>query len=477
MDSVLYIDDDLVNLKVFYESLKEYFDIIILSSTSDAEDILKSTPIKVIVADQFMPDETGIDFIKRINSSYPDIKKIILTAYASQDNALEAINDACVYKYLTKPWKRDAVKEWLDMAIREYDFETDKKKLLTELKAKNEQLLDAYKNLELNEKKFRTIFTQSSDSSFILDTNKNIIDVNKAFLNLIKYEGNESDISRINEITHQNYSVIIEKAIEVVNDKKQNISDITVSIHADQSKTLEIRSNEINYNNDIYILAVVHDISERRQFEKKIIETIIATQEEERSRYAQELHDGLGPLLSTLKMHIQWIANPDNTINKDKIIRHAIHSIDSAINSTKDIANNLSPHVLQRFGLVNAVKSYTDHLKETSNVIFELSSNLRERLEVNLELILYRIILECINNSVKHALPKKIVVRFIKQIPSLTIEITDDGKGFEVNHILQKSKGMGLFNIKNRVRHIGGELIINSDETKGTQISIIIPLT
>ncbi|HLO58888.1 MAG TPA: response regulator [Bacteroidales bacterium] len=477
MDSVLYIDDDLVNLKVFYESLKEYFDIIVLSSTSEAEEVLENTPVKVIVSDQFMPDETGIDFIKRINSSYPDIKKIILTAYASQDNALEAINDACVYKYLTKPWKRDAVKEWLDMAIKEYDYETEKKQLLSELKTKNEQLLDAYRNLEISEKKFRTIFAQSSDSSFILDTNKNIIEVNKAFLKLINYEGNVSDIRKINEIARQNYSVIIEKAVEVVHDKNSNLSDITVTLHSDQSKTLEIRSNEINYNNDIYILAVIHDISERRQFEKKIIETIITTQEEDRSRYAQELHDGLGPLLSTLKMHIQWIANPDNTINKDKIIQHAIHSIDSAINSTKEIANNLSPHVLQRFGLVNAVKSHTDHLKGTSSVVYEISSNLRECLDINLELILYRIILECINNSLKHAIPKKIVVRFIKQIQLLTIEIIDDGKGFDVNRIFLKSKGMGLFNIKNRIRHIGGELTINSEENKGTHISINIPLT
>jgi PAS domain S-box-containing protein len=476
MDSVLYIDDDPVNLKVFYESLKDYFDILILSSTAEAETVLENKPVKVIVTDQFMPDETGIDFIKRINSTYPEIKKIILTAYASQENAVEAINVAGVYKYLTKPWKRDAVKEWLDMAIREYDFETEKRQLLSELKIINKQLLDANTNLEINEKKFRTIFNQSNDSSFILDKQRNIIEVNRAYLELINYKGDESDIQKINEITYQDFPVLIDKALEVVHDRNSKISDITVTIQSDQPKTLEIRSNEIEYNHDVFILAVIHDISERRRFEKKIIETIITTQEEDRSRYAQELHDGLGPLLSTLKMHVQWIANPDNTKNKDKIIQHAIRSIDLAISSAKEIADNLSPHVLQRFGLVNAVKSYTEHIKETSSVTFDVISNLRDRLDTNLELILYRIILECINNSVKHAAAKKIVVRFMKQNLWVKIEISDDGKGFDVDRTLRNAKGMGLFNVQNRVRHIGGELTLKSEHDNGTQVTLNIPL-
>ncbi|NJK95265.1 MAG: hypothetical protein HC905_10430 [Bacteroidales bacterium] len=88
--------------------------------------------------------------------------------------------------------------------------------------------------------------------------------------------------------------------------------------------------------------------------DQKIVEAIFRTQEETQGRYAQELHDGLGPVLSTVKMYIEWLCSDKNSVNKELIKNNSLHAIDEAINQAKEIANNLSPHVLQRFGLVNA---------------------------------------------------------------------------------------------------------------------------
>lgn len=474
--TILYIDDDPINLEILKEFFLQRYNVITTTSISEAEDILRTQPVKVLISDQRMPEENGIDFIKRINADFPDIIKIILTAYSNQDLAVEAINDAGIFKYILKPWRFEEVKVLLENSLREYDLRFEKKQLLKELQDKNEAIVEAYSKLEINEKKFRNIFTYSNDCMYILNKKKEIIEANNAFLKLIGFTDTNQDLKKVNSIVRKKHKDLIDKTFALNNDSKKNFAEFEFSGDGNEPKILEINSNEICYSNDVFLFSILRDISDRRNLERKIVETIFQTQEEAQSKYAAELHDGLGPLLSTLKMHIQWIANPDNTSNKDKIINHAIQTIDKAIYSVKEIANNLSPHILQRFGLAYAITAYIEHVKETNNVEAIVSSNLNERLKPNIELTLYRIILECINNSMKHAMAKKIIVKFNKLPNLLQINFSDNGIGFNVEKELNEGHGMGLFNIQNRIKHIGGEIKIVSSKNNGTDITISISI-
>lgn len=470
--TVLYIDDDLLNLELFREVFDDIYHVVILPSTANALDVLKNNNVKVIVSDQCMPEETGIDFIKRINPEYPDIIKMILTAYTDHDAALEAINEVGIYKYLLKPWDASEVKNSLENAIREFDLRHENKELLIALKQKNEALNNAYNKLEENEKKYRAIFANSNDSIYILNGNKEIIEANQSLANLLKIKEKPINLASLNQLTKEKYTVLLNMPLELSKTTKNSLSEIELKSENGEIKVIELNCNHISYNDKDYILSVARDISLRRTFEKKIVEAIILTQEEDQSKYARELHDGLGPLLSTLKMHFEWIADPGNTENKDKVIQHSIHVINSAIRSVKEIANNLSPHILQRFGLINAITSYSDYIKETSPIDFMVSSNLKERIPGNTEIVLYRIILECINNSVKHSEAKKIIIKFNKLKQILNITYSDNGKGFDVSKAMAEGKGMGLFNMQNRIKHLGGEFKIVSNINVGTDISI-----
>jgi PAS domain S-box-containing protein len=470
--TVLYIDDDPLNLEIFKEFFGERYEVIVQSSTSTALDILKQKNVKVIVSDQCMPEETGIDFIKRINPEYPDTIKMILTAYTDHDVALEAINEVGIYKYLLKPWNANEVKNSIDNAIREFDLKQENKELLVALKQKNDALNKAYNKLEENEKKYRAIFANSNDSIYILNHNGEIIEANQSLSNLLTAKDKPFDLTSLNQLIKEKYPVLLNKPLELSKATDNSISEIELKTEVGDNKVIELNCNHISYNDNDYILSVVRDISLRRTFEKKIVEAIILTQEEDQGKYARELHDGLGPLLSTLKMHFEWIADPNNTANKDKIIQHSIHVIDNAIRSVKEIANNLSPHILQRFGLINAINSYIEYIKETSTIDFTVSSNLKEKISGNTEIILYRIILECINNSIKHSEAKKIILKFNKQKQNLNINYSDNGKGFNVTKALAEGKGMGLFNMQNRIKHLGGEFKIVSNANVGTDISI-----
>lgn len=475
--TILYIDDDLLNLEILKEFFSDFYDVITLNSTKGAEEILKNKNVKVIISDQCMPDETGIDFIKRINVEYPEIVKIIFTAYSSQEVALEAINDAGIFKFILKPWKRFEVKEAIESAIKQFDLEHEKNQLLIKLQEKNNALQEAYQKLADNEKKFHVVFSNSNDSKYIQNQQKKVIEVNPAFLDLIQYKKQDPlNFDDLNAYIKARFPILVDKPFELSRTSKTSIYDFEITSDSGETKFIEINSNEIAYNNENYFLSIIRDISERRLFEKKIIDTIIHTQEEDQNRYARELHDGLGPLLSTLKMHLEWIANPDHSINKNKIIDHAIYTLDSAIRSTKEIANNLSPHILERFGVVDAVNAYIEHIKETSDVEFIVSSNLKGRLAANVEIVLYRTILECINNSLKHSEAKKIILKFNRESNNLKIRYSDNGKGFDVEKEIAEGRGMGLFNIQSRIKHIGGEFQLTSNLNIGTDITININL-
>ncbi|HEY4789448.1 MAG TPA: response regulator [Bacteroidales bacterium] len=468
--TILYIDDDLLNLEIFREYFEDTYRVIILPSTEDALKILKRNKVKVIISDQCMPDETGTDFIKRINPEYPDVIKMILTAYTDYDAALEAINEVGIYKYLLKPWDATEMKNSIDSAIREYDLRYENKALLFALKQKNEALNLAYNKLEENEKKFRSIFANSNDGIYILNGERKVIEANQALNNLLFKKKKTCDLDYLNQFIKTTCPVLLDKPLELLHGTASFIFELEITTENGDDKTVEINCSGISYNDDHYVLSVVRDISERRMFEKKIVNAIIQTQEDDQSRYARELHDGLGPLLSTIKMHVEWLANSSNTTNKDKIIEHSIHTIDNAIRSVKEIANSLSPHILQRFGLVNAVNSYIDRIRDTLKIEFVVSSNLKERIPGNMEIIMYRAIMECINNSVKHAEAKKIILKFNKQKNNLLISCSDDGKGFDTQKVLTEGKGMGLFNIQNRIKHIGGEVEIASKPNVGTDM-------
>lgn len=216
---------------------------------------------------------------------------------------------------------------------------------------------------------------------------------------------------------------------------------------------------------------------ERNRSEKRVLNAIIQTEEKERKRFAKDLHDGLGPLLSTVKMSISAILN--NKINNQQEVLENTHVvINEAISSIKEISNNLSPHVLTNFGLVSAIKNFSHKINETKSVHIVLASNMEnERFDHNVETILYRATCELITNTLKHAEAKNIQLNVSKHLNTLTIQFHDDGHGFNPDKTLTNvNYGMGLSNITSRIKSINGVFILNSSSGEGTNALIKVRL-
>jgi signal transduction histidine kinase len=217
----------------------------------------------------------------------------------------------------------------------------------------------------------------------------------------------------------------------------------------------------------------------RREAEKRVLSAIIQTEEKERKRFAKDLHDGLGPLLSTVKMSVSTLVLMDNDPARKEIIANTAHLIDESIKSIKEISNNLSPHILNNFGLASAIKDFTN--KIDNNVIhinFE-SDIFSRRFDEDIEVVLYRAACELINNTLKHANAHNIEINLTFQFKTILLSYSDDGVGFDVNEIITgipPSQGMGYSNMLSRVNSIKGKMDIESSLENGTKVLIRVKI-
>ncbi len=212
---------------------------------------------------------------------------------------------------------------------------------------------------------------------------------------------------------------------------------------------------------------------QRQMWNRRILTAVLRTEEKARSRFSKELHDGLGPLLSSAKMSLTALSREERSDEQREIIDNTTAVIDEAIRSLREISNNLSPHVLNDFGLVRGVQNFIDKSAAIHEAKIRFQTNLRaERFDTEVEVILYRVICELINNSLKHSGCRTINLSLVQNNAELTLDYTDDGRGFNPQAMMDC--GMGLSNIASRVNSLGGTFQIVSSKGKGMRATIRI---
>ncbi len=215
---------------------------------------------------------------------------------------------------------------------------------------------------------------------------------------------------------------------------------------------------------------------EKRELEKKLLHAIIQAEESERKRFAKDLHDGLGPILSTVKMSLTAVARRGYDETSRNILLNAENAISEAIKSIKEISNNLSPHILNNFGLKKAIHNFIHKINLTEAIQIEFSTNIDDnRFEIDLEVVIYRVICELITNTIKHAKASSAEITLIGVGGMLYCTYQDDGLGFNrIEQEKDQQNGMGLSNILSRVTSLGGTFDYSSKIGNGIHASFSI---
>ena len=236
-------------------------------------------------------------------------------------------------------------------------------------------------------------------------------------------------------------------------------------------KEAKARSREINKER-------IEKSVKEQQYRSSLI---LRGQEEERKRLSRELHDGVGQMLSGMKMLLESTVASSGPMKKR--LDDARGLMKSIIQEIRRVSFNLTPSSLEDFGLLAAVQKFcTEYSKFTeTELVFENKTRFINRLSETIETNLYRIIQEAVNNALKYSKANRITIRFVHDVQALVITIADNGKGFNLEDMTNtghfEKAGHGIFNMRERASYIGGEFEIDTQLGQGTCIRIKLDLT
>jgi signal transduction histidine kinase len=203
-------------------------------------------------------------------------------------------------------------------------------------------------------------------------------------------------------------------------------------------------------------------------------QSIIRSQEEERSRVSRELHDGLGQMLSAARLNLASLENKNGSQPVE--FKKALEMIDDSCIEVRNISHDLMPALLVRAGLISTVEELAEKTSASAKLeVFVDHDENNERLPQEVEINLFRIIQELLNNIIKYAQATEVHIQFTREENNFSLLIEDNGKGFDKN-ILQTSKGNGWHNIQSRLELIHGTIEIDSQRDNGTVVHIEVPL-
>ena len=204
---------------------------------------------------------------------------------------------------------------------------------------------------------------------------------------------------------------------------------------------------------------------------------ILAAEEKERKRIASDLHDGIGQMMSEVKMNLSSLAYKLTSLTPQEaaLLEKTMALTDESCKEVRTVSHNMMPNALLKSGLSSAIKTFVDKIDHKKLKVNLHSEGLDNRLPDTVEIVLYRVIQETVNNVIKHAKANQLDIAIIKDVDGLSCTIEDNGIGFNFND-KNLTEGIGLKNIQARITYLQGTVEWDAIPNKGTLVSIHIPM-
>lgn len=359
--------------------------------------------------------------------------------------------------------------------------------------------VQAEESLKESEEKYRQLFQSATDALFLVDEDTlDILDANQTAQEMYGYTREEflslkaPDLSAQPDETRgtiQTFSAESDKegrAEFQVPLRYHKKKDGTVMVVEITVKHLELQGSRVN-------LSLIRDITERTMLENELrrrkgeLESLTArlveADEAQRRRFARDLHDQVGQTLSLLRFNLDRLKSriDEEALDKKSMvakISEAASLVDETSQSIRQVINNLRPPVLDDYGLFAALHWYVDQLENQVEMDMEVQGDsLHPRLPSRDENILYRVTQEALSNVVRHARATRVTVRLKEEKGRVTLEIADNGRGFNPVDVgmEEESRGWGLINMRERAEVIGGSFSIESEKGRGTVVQVMVP--
>jgi hypothetical protein len=490
-----------------------------------AEEALKTirthaSSFDLVVIDHGLPGMSGLDLCKQLRHEDTPLPLVILTGKGSEQLAIEALK-AGVDDYMIKDPGRgylDLLVVVLPQVVRKHGdrvarkaaeealrkahdkLEQCVKERTDKLARTTEQLMlelterkRAQESLRLSEERFRSVAETASDAIITINSQGEIVFWNHAAESMFGYSAEEATGQTLPVMMPQRFrknhkngleravstgkSRIIGKTVEMVGCGKDG-RDFPIELSLAKGKTTE----------GVFFTGIVRDITDRKRAEEEIrhlSQQLIRAAEEERKRLARDLHDELGQALTAL--HFSMEAMHDSLPAEMKAQKgtcdELIRQVEELGDSIRSLSSELRPDMLDDLGLIPTLQWYIkDFVKRVGGLEIDFQAiGIKQRLEAEIEIVLYRCLQEALNNIAKHAKAKHVSVLLTCSHPKLIFTIKDDGVGFEQAErevpAGARKQPIGLLGMRERVVSVGGTIDIRSSKGKGTVIRAELPFS
>lgn len=325
--------------------------------------------------------------------------------------------------------------------------------------------------LEYNER-FVQLFSQSNEGILLLDQHLKPVEINPRFFNIIQSNSINLNNDFINEfVEKKDKDRIKNKFKKLLSNEEVELFECKLQNSEGTVFTVEMNITNLNLQNRQLIICIIRDITARKELERMLNNVSIQVENRERKHIANDLHDNVGPLLSSMNMYLSILSRKEEVKPHKEILSNTQHILKETISSVREISNNLNPQVLQRFGLSEALNTFFETKKDFINLSIE--NNLESfRFSEEKETMVYNIIKEAYNNSLKHSNASQIKVLLHKSKSTIVINYQDNGVGFNLQEKLDNpGNTLGLQSIISRIKHIEGKYKVISSPGEGFKLS------
>jgi signal transduction histidine kinase len=251
--------------------------------------------------------------------------------------------------------------------------------------------------------------------------------------------------------------------------------EFDLSIQSPTNRFILIRARHILNG----MILTIEDTTAIKEMEMLTLNAMLQGQEKERRRWAQEIHDGIGPVLSAIKMNLDEVQEEVLDKSSERNRKHfgvVQDLLKSVTQDLRGISHDLMPSILEDFGLSLALENLCSQRQSEGGPVLQcVFTGEIQRLPPPIELALFRVVQELLHNALKYAQATRVVVQFIQHRESIVLMVEDDGRGFELNKVGSR-QGIGLRNIRTRIQSIKGTFSLESQPGDGTLVTIEIPL-
>lgn len=452
MHEIILIEDDIGLNRLIRKNLeKNNIFCDFAYNGNDALNLIQKNNYQLALIDYRLPDYNGLELSKKILQISDKIGFIIITGYGDQNIAVEFMKQGAL-DYISKDFNLDNI---LPGAII---------KALETIKLKNE-LVAAQKKLIESEMLYRTLVKQIPDI-IIIHNNGKIMFINDSISNYFELKPYELlNKNFFNYLDTEVKEKVINNLQNIKSGSESELFEIYMFTKNDEKKYFNIQNEEITYKKKKSVLTVLTDITKIKNAEEKTFTAVINAQENEKASFAENLHDDLGPILSSIKIYSNLLISKNKSKKELKEYQSKLSNlVDMAISNTRAIANNLMPNILNDYGLILALESFIDTLNKSKTIDIKLDVALNnKKIEKTFEIIFYRVITELINNTLKHAKATNITIEIKVNNNILSIFYADNGRGIDLSKIDKRKTNMGLTNISNRLKSINADFSIIND--------------